>query len=114
MAIAGSRSPHSPEPPDAVTIATEQPASKPSLPSSGAALAPDGSEEICAVCGRDAGTSSFCHLYPAGQRIVLCSAVCAERYLHPAKTGNNGYDSDLVVPSPWGTSDPWSNRHRQL
>ena len=39
--------------------------------------------EVCAVCSRDAGLAGpcFCHFYPRGERVSLCTPACAEVYL---------------------------------
>lgn len=39
--------------------------------------------EVCAICGRDERAAGhwFCHFYPRGRPVPLCSPVCAEVYL---------------------------------
>lgn len=56
--------------------------------------------EICAVCGRDAGSAAFCHIYRDGQRIVLCSPRCAEEFMHRSSPAANGYEDDPFAVSP--------------
>lgn len=51
--------------------------------------------EICAICGRDSGSATFCHLYRAGRRLALCSPGCVHSFL-------------LADPGPAGT-DPAAN-----
>ncbi len=56
--------------------------------------------ETCAVCGQEAGDGHwFCHFYPEGEKISLCSPVCAEVYLDlPAELRFDvgARDSDLI------------------
>jgi hypothetical protein len=38
--------------------------------------------ERCAVCGTNADEAlAFCHLYPEGRRIALCTRACAEQFI---------------------------------
>lgn len=61
----------------------------------------------CAVCGRDAGGATFCHLYREGRRVALCSPQCAETFLHPPKSERNDYEPDVFDPAHDGRPDGW-------
>lgn len=53
-------------------------------------------EGVCAVCGREAGLTPFCHIYRDGRTITLCAPACAELFLHRS-------DSESLAPSPWAS-----------
>jgi len=63
--------------------------------------------DTCAVCGRDAGGATFCHLYRERRRVALCSPRCAEAFLHPPKAERNDYESDVFDPAHDGRPDSW-------
>ena len=63
--------------------------------------------EQCAVCGREAADGHwFCHFYPGGERVALCSPACAEAFLDlPAelRMGDGERRSEALEPSLAGT-----------
>lgn len=70
--------------------------------------------EVCAVCGRDERAAGhwFCHFYPAGRPVALCSPVCAEVYLaRPDKWRISEGDgqtewSEVVAVAPTSAAAP--------
>ncbi len=49
--------------------------------------------ECCAVCGEEAeGAHAYCHFYPEGQRVTMCSPECAEKFLRGPGHDANGHD----------------------
>lgn len=63
--------------------------------------------DVCAVCERDAGGATFCHLYHEQRRVALCSPQCAEVFLHPPKLERNDYETDVFDPAHDGRRNGW-------